>query len=493
MSLNATHVQKAIDGKMEPGEYHDEKGLYLKVEKSGAARWQYRYMRHGRTRRMGLGSASAIGLADARDLHDKARNQLKQGIDPIDARKKKRKDERVEAAKQITLAEARAGWLQLQDWESPSTSYRETWLWAMYGEPKKDSRKYKRRSGPYLGSYMLSELAEGGGTLIIEAFTEIIGIQRYKKSAKYALQNLRNIIEWARDEDLFSGDNPVNLRTRPKSKFLKRLPSLEYETAHRRPMPWQDVPAFIARLRAERGTAMGGKIGGYCHNERPLPTEVIELQILTGGRPAQARLAQWPEFDLDNQTWTVPFRTQVNGKKYQRRKRKDPLVIYINRPAVMLLRAIKKRQEEKEGGLRQFVFSHGPALTLGKDYHPSYAWHRKETSKYGDSDFRYGGVVISAGAVQSYFKISMGVKNYDLHGFRGSFKQFQIQHLGVRAELAAEAVLHHQVGNYVRNVYAQDAQPYSEIKEVLDFWGAHCTGKKVAGAIPKRIPQEEKL
>src|SRR5262249_22024204 len=157
-------------------------------------------------------------------------------------------------------------------------------------------------------------------------------------------------------------------------------------------------------------------------------TEVMELQILTGGRPAQARLAQWDEFNLDAQTWKVPLHTTVNGRRWYRRKRKDAFTVYINRPAVQLLRAIKKRQEEQEGGLRKFVFSHGPALTASKDYHPTYAWRRRETSKYGDSDFRYGGGVIRESTVQSYFRISMGVKNYDLHGFRGSFKQFQIAH-----------------------------------------------------------------
>jgi len=325
------------------------------------------------------------------------------------------------------------------------------------------------------------------GKLIKVVFTEIIGEKRYKKSAKYALQHLSKIIEWAKDEYKLPIDNPINLD--PDSKFRAALPSLEYEVANRRPMPWQDVPAFITRLRGERGGATGGWKGGYSPNERPLPTEVMELQILTGGRPVQARLAQWDELDLDNRIWKVPLHTTVNGKRYYRRKRKDPLEIYINRQAVRLLRAIKKRQEEKEGGLRKFVFSHGPALTVGEGYHPTHAWRRQETSKYGDSDFRYGGVVITAGAVQSYFRISMGIKDYDLYGFRSSFKQFQIQHLGYAAELAAEAVLHHKVGNYVRNVYAQNAQPYSEIVEVLDFWGAHCDGKKISG----RIRQKEKL
>src|SRR5262249_34368573 len=152
-------------------------------KKGGAKSWIYRYTRHGYTRKMGLGSVDTFGLAEARDRARLCRQQVKQGIDPIEARKKKRREERIVAAKQITLADARAGWLKLQDWGS-STAYRESWLWAMYGEPKEDSRKYKRRSGPYLGSYTLSELAEGRGKLIVEAFTEIAGTQRYKRSAK---------------------------------------------------------------------------------------------------------------------------------------------------------------------------------------------------------------------------------------------------------------------------------------------------------------------
>jgi integrase len=485
--VTAKFVQDVIDGKIKKaGDYHDRDGLYLRVKKTGTGSWLYRFMLHGCPRKMGLGPADAIGLAEARNKHYEARNLVKNGTDPIKARKKKQKDERDAATKQITLAQAREGWLKIQNWNpgTGSTAYREFWLWALYGEPKEESRKYKRRPGLYLGSYTLSELADGN--LIVKAFTEIIGIKRYKKSAKYALQHHSSIIEWAKNEELFSGDNPVNLRKRPqKSRFLRRLPSLEYETTHRRAMPWPEIPEFIARLRAQKGNC-----GRFALDERSLASEAIELQILTGGRPLQAILAQWDEFDLDAQIWKVPLHTTVNGRRYYRRKRKDLFTIYINRPAVRLLRDIKKRQEKKEGGLRKFVFSWGPALTASKDYHPSFAWQRKETSRYGDSDFRYGGMPITRRGVHDYFTTTMGVKDYDLYGFRGSFKQWQVAH-GYN-ELAGEAVLDHQVGDSVRNVYAQGAVPLVTI-EVLDFWGAHCDGKNVSKAMTaNRTPQEEK-
>ena len=395
MSLNAK------DGKKKAGEYHDAKGLYLKVEKSGAARWQYRYMLNGYPRKMGLGPVDAIGLAEARDKRAAARNLVKNGIDPIEARKEGRRAQQKTLDQQITLAQAREGWInsgRQLDWNkgTGSTADRHKWLWGLYGEyikPKHPKKNPPQKTAPWLGQYQVIDLADGN--LIVQAFTEIISKQRFKKSAKYALQQLRNIIDWAIDEKKLPITNPVNLKR--DSKFLRRLPSLEYEVANRRPMPCQDVPAFVARLRAERG---GKGKGTYSADERPLPAEVMELQILTGARPAQARLAQWEEFDLDNQTWKVPLHTTVNGRRYYRRKRSDPLELYINRQAVALLRAIKKRQEEQEGGLRKFVFSHGPALTASPGYHPTYAWIRKETSKYGDSDFRYGGMPITNSAVR---------------------------------------------------------------------------------------------
>src|SRR5262249_19527461 len=91
MGLTAKDVKDAKDGKKKAGEYHDANGLYLKVEKSGAARWQYRYMLHGCRRKMGLGPVDAIGLAEARNKRDAARNLVKNGIDPIEARKEGRR------------------------------------------------------------------------------------------------------------------------------------------------------------------------------------------------------------------------------------------------------------------------------------------------------------------------------------------------------------------------------------------------------------------
>src|SRR5690349_17376301 len=70
--------------------YHaDGGGLYLQVTKSGARSWVFVFRWQGRRAEMGLGSAApgAVGLAEARVARDEARRLVREGVNPIDARR----------------------------------------------------------------------------------------------------------------------------------------------------------------------------------------------------------------------------------------------------------------------------------------------------------------------------------------------------------------------------------------------------------------------
>jgi hypothetical protein len=70
-----------------PGYHADGDGLYLVVDASGARRWAYIYHSVGKRREMGLGR---MGLKEARETAEDVRRQIRNGIDPIAARRQAR-------------------------------------------------------------------------------------------------------------------------------------------------------------------------------------------------------------------------------------------------------------------------------------------------------------------------------------------------------------------------------------------------------------------
>ena len=70
-----------------PAMLADGNNLYLQVTAAGDKTWIFRYKLNGRRRDMGLGGASVVTLADAREKAQEARKLAAAGIDPIEARR----------------------------------------------------------------------------------------------------------------------------------------------------------------------------------------------------------------------------------------------------------------------------------------------------------------------------------------------------------------------------------------------------------------------
>lgn len=80
------------------GKYNDGQGLFLKVDPTGAKRWVQRIVIRGKRTEIGIGSASLVSLADAREAALGNRKQARQGGDPLQAKR--------EAQAVLTFAEA---------------------------------------------------------------------------------------------------------------------------------------------------------------------------------------------------------------------------------------------------------------------------------------------------------------------------------------------------------------------------------------------------
>jgi hypothetical protein len=70
-----------------PGRYAVGYGVYLQISQWNTRAWLFRYVRNGKARHMGLGSAEYVTLAEARAKGFEARRMLIAGLDPLEAKR----------------------------------------------------------------------------------------------------------------------------------------------------------------------------------------------------------------------------------------------------------------------------------------------------------------------------------------------------------------------------------------------------------------------
>src|SRR5262245_16073131 len=83
-------------------------GLHLQVQDSGARSWILRVVVGDRRPDIGLGRYPDVTLEQARDRARTAREQIRDGVDPIAARRELQAQLRIAAAKRLTFDEAAA-------------------------------------------------------------------------------------------------------------------------------------------------------------------------------------------------------------------------------------------------------------------------------------------------------------------------------------------------------------------------------------------------
>jgi hypothetical protein len=70
--------------------YSDEKGMYLEVTPSGGMHWRMKFRFNGKENIFSIGTYPDTTLAQARRIRDEARLNLKDGINPNEAKKQKK-------------------------------------------------------------------------------------------------------------------------------------------------------------------------------------------------------------------------------------------------------------------------------------------------------------------------------------------------------------------------------------------------------------------
>jgi integrase len=243
----------------------DGGGLQLWITSDGAKRWRLAY-RLGRTQKtLALGVYPALGLREARQRRDDAKQLLADGQDPSAA--KKLASEAKAAAGANTFAAIASELLEKKrrEGKTPKTIAKLEWLLGL--------------ALPFIGQTAIVELK---APEILTVLSRIEARGKHETATR-----LREIIGGVFRFAVATG----RAKADPTGALKGALTTPR--VTHRAAII--DPKAYGALLRA---------IAGY--EGAPETRVALELLSLTFVRPGELRAAEWAEFDLDAATWAIP-------------------------------------------------------------------------------------------------------------------------------------------------------------------------------------------
>lgn len=228
----------------------------------------FRFVWQGKVREMGLGPASTVPLARARELADVARRDVAEGRNPITAREATRK---VQSA-MPTFGQMADVVMEAKASEWRNEKHRAQWRMTLteYAKPMRERP-------------------------VDEIDTEVVlsVLQPIWQSKPETAARLRGRIEVVLDAARAKGHIPKNEANpaRWRGHLDKLLPKRRMlSRGHHAAMAYQVVPEFIGRLREREAVA----------------ALALEFAILTAARSGEVLGARWEEIDFEAKVWTVP-------------------------------------------------------------------------------------------------------------------------------------------------------------------------------------------
>lgn len=286
---------RALKAKPEPGKHGDRDGLFVRQDNKGAMRWQWRLRTPTGETLVSYGVYPEVGLAEARRKHMEARGQVRNGINPNEAKKAAKAATAVEIGNAFE-AVAREWFDTRKDEWSPS-----------YGD--KIIRRLEVDVFPYVGKTQIHELTPPDLLAVLRRI-EARGVI---ETAHRALENIGQVMRYGVVTGRIASD-----------------PSRDLKGALRKPMPKHMAaitdPAELAGLLQAIDAYAGTHIVRCA----------LKLAPMLMLRPGELRAARWEEFDLDTASWTIPaerMKRQKAGKLNG-----DPHMVPLPRQAVAVLR-----------------------------------------------------------------------------------------------------------------------------------------------------------
>jgi integrase len=317
---------------------------------------------------MQLGSAADVSLEEARELVADVRKTVKAGIDPIERKKIVEVDE-AKTPSFGAFADELIGTI-----ESGFRNEKHIYQW-------------KQTLGDaYCASFRKKAVDAVTTEDIVDILKPLWATKQ--ETASRLRDRIEKVLDAAKARGWRMGENPARWRGHLYHLLPRRQ---KLQRGHQPAMSYEEVPAFVGRLRARDALA----------------ARALESLILTAARSGEVTGANWGEIDLVAKVWTVPAGRMKAGREHR--------VPLSTRTIEILKEAAKLRESEDP-----------------TDYLFPISRRRQSLSNMAFKQLL----------------VRMGETGFVPHGFRSSFRDRCGEGTPLPREVA-EAALTHIVGNSV--------------------------------------------
>lgn len=296
----------------------DGGGLYLRVRPSGARSWLFCFRLRGSRKvlSMTIASYKDMSLGKARDELEKLREQVKDGIDPRNARAA----EIAENTQAVTMQKLFDDWI---DFLKTTKQVSQDWI-------KRHEDRWRLHLKKHLSNLLAKDITCAHLATALNAMTR----KGIKEETRKALTTLNLMLDYGLTRN-FIDNNPARL-LKPKDFAATANRSRDRAlTITELRMLWQ---ALEQGVEPQAGIASTSTLS--------IVTSIaIKLLILTAARRSEIAGMRWKELSFKEKIWEIPPERTKNNQKH---------LVYLSDLAISLLKIL-----EPLNGQSEFVFNMG--------------------------------------------------------------------------------------------------------------------------------------
>jgi integrase len=234
-------------------------------------------------RELGLGAYPAVTLQMAHQVARDKLAQIKSGTDPVEAAQAARSAIKASQAKAFTFKVCALAYIDAHESGWRNSKHAQQWR-----------NTLATYAYPVIGNMLVRDVDLPH---ILEVLQPIWHTKT--ETASRLRGRIESVIDWATTHKYREGMNPA--RWKGHLDNLLPAPRKVANAGHHAALPYNEAPAFMARLRTAAG--MGAR--------------ALEFAILTAARSGEVRGATWAEIDKEAAVWTIPANRMKGGIEHR--------------------------------------------------------------------------------------------------------------------------------------------------------------------------------